>query len=564
MPWVPQFDGDFPTLGWHVADQMAEYLAMPDAGDDNLFDPFIPTAEQQEFLNEIYRLDPVTCKRLVHRSSLSRPRGWGKSPYVGGIMVAEALFEVVPDGWDSAGQPVARPWSSLRTPYVAVAAVTEEQTRNTWLPLLAMIRNGSAVDEFDVDPMDSFVALRRGQIRPITSSPNSIKGFPAVAASMDQTETWVSGNGGVKLAQTLRNNATKLGGVTVETPNAYTLGLKSVAERSHEFWDQIESGKYTNLKDVRSIYFDHRPAPADTDIGDHDSLIAGLRVSYGDSAVHPDGCVLHEPPCRVGWVDLERIALDFLDTSNDPSVMRADFLNTVDVARDAYLSDPELRAAIADGENGRPLKTITKTEPVTLGFDGSEGRKQGIADATVLVGYSVTQRHLFKLGVWEQPDGPKGEGWRPPKLEIEAAVAQAFKDYNIVGFFADPSAGWAGEVKTWEATYSRRLKVKMTVAEPIRWRQKDVSRTVDTFAQMYSAIVGGELTFDGHPDMIRHFLNARRDSRRGGYVLKKPDDDQDYSKIDLIWGSAFAFAAGNDALGKGVTNMSRSAPRRIY
>lgn len=483
--------------------------------------------------------------------------GLGKSPFVGAIMIAEALFEVVPDGWDEAGQPVARPWSTLRTPYVAIAAVTEEQTKNTWEPLLEMLRQGSAVDTFGCDPMDSFVALRRGRIAPITASPNSIKGFKAVAASLDQTETWLRSNSGVKLAQTLRNNATKIGGVTVETPNAYTLGERSVAEASQEFWDQIQSGKYKKLEDIRSIYFDHRPAPANTDTGDLVSLVAGLRVAYGDSSAHPDGCVLHDPPCAPGWADVHRFALDFMDTSNDPAVMRADFLNQVDTARDAFVTDPELRAIIAD-------KTITKREPVTLGFDGSEGRKRGIADSTVLVGYSVTQRHLFKLGIWEQPDGPKGEGWRPPKLEIEAAVKQAFKDYNIVGFYADPSAGWAGEVKTWESEHSRQLKVKITVAEPIRWQQKNLTRTCETFDQLYSAIIGGEITFDGHPDMIKHFLNARRDPRRAGYVLKKPDDDQDYSKIDLTWGSAFAFAAGNDALGKGVNNVQKTAARRIY
>jgi len=559
MPWKPQSKNDFPTLGWHVADQMTEYLGRPDAGDDDTHDPFVPTVEQQEYLNELYRLDPLTCRRLVHRSVLQRSRGWGKSPFVGGIMISEAMFEVVPDGWDADGQPVAKPWSSVRTPYVAIAAVTEEQTKNTWEPLLEMLRNGSAPDEFGCDPMDSFVSLRRGRIVPITASPLSIKGFKAVAASLDQTETWLRSNSGVKLAQNLRNNATKLGGVTIETPNAFTLGEGSVAEKSQEFWDQIKSGKYARLEDVRSIYFDHRPAPPTTDIGDHDSLIHGLRVAYGDSARHPDGCLLHKPACHDGWVDLERIALDFLDTSNDPAVMRADFLNQVDVARDAYVTDPELRAVIKD-------KKITKSEPVTLGFDGSEGRRQGVADSTVLVGYSVTQKHLFKIGIWEQQDGPKGEGWRPPKLEIESAVAKAFRDYNVVGFYADPSAGWAGEVKTWEAAHSSRLKAKLTVAEPIRWRQKEISRTVETFAQLYSAIAGGpdEITIEDDPDMIRHFLNARRDPRRGGYVLKKPDDNQDFAKIDLTWGCAFAFAAGNDALGKGVTNTRRRTARRIY
>jgi hypothetical protein len=561
MRWAPQFEGDFPTLGWSIADQMAAYLGRPDAGDDDIFDPFVLTVEQQEFLNELYRLDPLTGKRLVHRGSLIRPRGWGKSPFVAAIMIAEAAFDVVPDGWDADGQPVGKPWSKVRTPYVAIAAVTEEQTKNTWEPLLEMLRQGSAVDEFNLEPMDSFVSLERGRIVPITSSPNSIKGFKAVAASLDQTETWVRGNGGVKLAQTLRNNATKLGGVTIETPNAYTLGERSVAESSFEFWDDIQSGRYTNLEDVRSIYFDHRPAPARTQIDHMDSLVHGLRVAYGDSSAHPEGCLLHDPPCGPGWFDVHRAALDFFDTANDPAVMRADFLNQVDAARDAYVSDPEIRACVDAGRE----KVVSKTEPVTLGFDGSEGRKdKHLADSTVLIGYSVTQRHFFTIGIWEQPDGPAGEGWRPPKLEIEQAVTKAFRDYNVVGFYADPSAGWAGEVKTWEAQHHKVLKAKMSVAEPIRWKQKDVTRTCETFDQLYSAIRQVEVTFDGDPTVIRHFLNARRDPRRAGYVLKKADDNQDYGKIDATYGAAFAFAAGNDALGKGVTAQTRRRmPRQL-
>lgn len=555
MPWVPQYENDFPTLGWLVADQMAEYLGRPDSGDDEQADPFIVTREQQDYLNELYRLDPVTGKRIIHRSVLMRPRGWGKSPFVGGIMIAEALFDVVPDGWDSSGQPVSKPWSSVRTPYVYIAAVTEEQTKFTWEPLLEMLRNGSAPDEFNCDPMDSFVALERGRISPMTASATSIKGAKAVAASLDQTETWLRSNSGVKLAQTLRNNATKLGGVTIETPNAYTLGERSVAESSFEFWDKIKSGKHAALENVKSIYFDHRVTPA-TDIGDRESLIEGLRIAYGDSAKDQRGCVLHDPPCEPGWSDLERIADDFLDTSNDPAQMRADFLNQVDSARDAFVSEPELRAIMAD-------KTISKIEPVTLGFDGSSGRKRGIADSTVLVGYSVTQKHFFKIDIWEQPEGPKGEGWKPSKLEVEQAVTKAFRDYNVVGFYADPSDGWAGEVKQWEATHHQKLKAKMSVSEPIRWNQKNVSRTCETFDTMYQQIAAKEVTFDGDPAMVKHFLNARRDPRRAGYVLKKPDDDQDFSKIDLTWGSMLALAAGLDAVGKGVGRTGRRAPRRI-
>lgn len=559
MPWKPLDEADlFPTLGWLVSEQMSEFLGRPDAGDDEQDLAFVPTVEQQEILNELYRLDPVTGRRLRHRSVIQRPRGWGKSPFVAGIMIAEAMFDVVPAGWDADGQPVAKPWSLVRTPYVAIAAVTEEQTRNTWGPLLEMLRNGSAVDEFDCDPMDSFVALRRGRIQPITASPNSIKGFKAVAASLDQTETWVPSNSGVKLAQTLRNNATKLGGVTVETPNAYTPGERSVAEDSARFWEYIQSGKYAALEDVDSLFYTHREAPASTDVSDRDSLVDGLRVAYGDAAA--GGCVLHDPPCTGGWVDLRRVADDFFDTSNDPQVMRADFLNQITHASDSWMSQPEVNAAVA-------VKEVTSSEPVTLGFDGGEGRKQGVADSTVLIGFSVAQQHLFELGVWEQPKGwdSRVQGpWRPPVPEVDAAVDDAFRKFNVVGFFADPSAGWSGNVKAWESKYHKRLKVTMTRDEPIRWKQRDVTRTTDGFEALRAAIVQGDVTLDGSRALVAHFLNARRDPRRSGYVVKKPDDDQDYAKVDAAWGSMFAFTAGLEAVGKGVLLSRKTVPRRIY
>lgn len=557
MPWIPKSEEDFPTLGWLVSDQMSAYLARPDSPE---FQEFVPTFEQQEFLNELYRLDPETGRRVIHRAVLSRPRGWGKSPFVAAVMIAEAMFDVVFDGWNADGQPVGKPWSEVRTPLVLVTAVSEEQTSNTWTPLLEMIREGSAVDEFECDPMDTFVALRKGRIEARTSAARSVKGARAVAAAMDQTEEWVPSNGGRRFAQVLRNNATKLGGMTLETPNAYTVGEKSVAEMSARFWHDIREGRMADSVDestVASLLYDHRQATAGLDLGKREDLVAGLRYAYGDSSNHPDGCVIHNPPCAPGWSPISRIASDFHDTSNDIVTMCADFLNQIDSAFDAFVTEPELRL-IKDEE-----KVVTATEPITLGFDGSEGRKRGVADSTVLVGYSVSKKHLFKIGLWEQPEGPKGKGWRPPKLVIEQAVADAFRRYNVVGFFADPSAGWAGEVKSWEAKYGPRLKVNMSATEPIRWRQKDVSRTCETFENLYSAITSAEISYDGDLGMTRHFLSARRDPRRAGYVLKKPEDDQDFSKIDLTWGAMFAFAAGVEARGKNLGNTKKAVIRRI-
>ena len=543
MPWKPLEGELFPTLGWHVADQMAEFMG------------YEVTREQLEFLIRFYEIDPLTCKRVKRRGVMQRSRGWGKSPFLASIGLAEGLFEVVPDGWDADGQPVAAPWSEFkRIINVVVTATSEDQVANTWAPMLDFARMDAMVDEFGIEPLESFIAIRGGKIEPRTSKGRSIKGLPGqVCAIMDQTEEWVPSNGGPRLAQNIRNNATKADGVTIESPNAFTPGENSVAEASARDWEMIQSGKYPKLSEARQVLYDHREAPAETDKSDRDSLIAGLRYAYGDSSDHPDGCVLHDPPCEPGWAPIETISLAFLDTSNDPQVLRADFLNQITHASDSWLSQPEIRAAV-DSE-----KTVTKDEPVTLGFDGSEGRKQGIADATVLVGYSVSQQHLFQIGCWEQPSswnsaemGP----WQPPQLEIDAAVDKAFKDYNVVGFFADPSAGWSGNVATWESKYHRRLKAMVTKEQPVRYRQKDVSRTCDGFRDLEAGLRGETVTFDGSADMIRHFINARRDPRRTGYVVKKPDDDQDRAKV--------AFVAGQEAIAKGVLLSRRTKPRRLY
>ena len=73
------------------------------------------------------------------------------------------------------------------------------------------------------------------------------------------------------------------------------------------------------------------------------------------------------------------------------------------------------------------------------------------------------------------------------------------------------------------------------------------------------------ITYDGDPTMTAHFLNARKSPRQAGYVLVKPADDQDYSKIDATWGAMFAYKAGLDAVGKGAARQTkRRAPRRLY
>lgn len=381
MPWRPSEPGEVPTLGHAVIDWIEEMLAAPDRAD---YEPYLLTGEQAGFVLRFYELDPVSGRRKKRRGVISRPRGWGKSPFLAAIACAEALSPVVFDGWDADGQPVGKPWSEVRTPLVQVAAVSEQQTKNSWAPLLEML-TGPVLDAYaGLEPLDSFVNLPRGKMEPITSSPSSVKGNKPVFAILDQTEEWTRSNGGVRLAEVMRINAAKLGGSTIESPNAFIPGMDSVAESSARYFKDILEGKARD----DGLLYDHREAPPETDMADRESLMSGLASVYGDSA-----------DVNGGWVDLERIVADMWDPDIDPQTARADFLNQITHATDSWLSQPEW-AACAD-----PAVVVADRERITLGFDGSKHRNRGITDATALIGCRVSDGHLFEVGCGSSPTG---------------------------------------------------------------------------------------------------------------------------------------------------------------
>lgn len=547
MPWKPSVEGEVPTLGYEVLDWISEMLAAPDRAD---YEPFSPYREQEDFILRWYQLNPATGRRQYNRGVLGRPRGHGKSPLLAALACAEALGPVVFDGWDADGQPVGKPWSEVRTPVVQLAAVSEDQVRNTWAPVLEMLRPEAPIhdDVRDLEVMDTFINLpNRGRMSAITSSARTVKGARAVFAVLDQSEEWIPSNGGVKLANTMRANAAKVGGTTLESPNAFIPGENSVAEESASYWSAIQQGR---AKDDGLLY-DHREAPADTDMSDRDSLIAGLRVAYGDSSGHPDGCVIHEPSCPPGHVDLDRLVATIWDPAQDVQQSRSDFLNQITHASDAWVSQPDLAACMDLG------KVLSPSDVVVLGFDGSRGRNRGKADATALVGCRVSDGHLFEVRVWEQPAGPQGKDWTPNVVEVDAEVRACFERWRVVGFYADPS-GWAEYVAKWEADFGRRLKVKANQNAPIAvWPRGKDSRVEEYVERLRLSIVNfdperPELTHDGGATLVRHILNARRRTTRSGYLLYKayPDSPE---KIDAAYAAVMAWKARIDALAKGVS-----------
>ena len=536
MGWKPEFEGEQPTLGWELLDWVSEMLAMPDRMD---YEPFVLTPEQAQFFLDYYRIDPVSGKRVYRRGVWSRPKGHGKSPLMGAIGICEALAPVLFDGWDANGRPVGKPWAEVRTPLVQFAAVNEEQTRNAFDPLLEMLRQGPVLDYYDIDPMETFVALPKGRIEYITAAATSKEGAKPVFAALDQTEGWIRSNGGVNLAAVLRRNAGKIGGTTIETPNAYRPGMGSVSEATAEYHASIKEGRARE----EGLLYDHREAPSDTDMADKDSLYKGLLHVYGDSA-EDNG----------GWVDLGRIMQEIWDPATDPQDARQFYLNQVTHASDSWMSRPELMGA-ADS-----TVVVPDGERIVLGFDGSKGRSRGKADATALVGMSVDSKHLFTIKVWERSDADP-QDWSPNPAEVDAVVRETFQKFNVLGFYADPS-GWTGQIAQWEADFGRRLRVKASRDAPISaWPRGKDTKVSEHVEKLRQALVMREITWDGGSALMRHILNARRRSTRTGYLLYKQFPDSP-DKIDAAYAAVMAYKAYIDALSRGAAKRGFQRRKR--
>lgn len=536
-----------------MLDWYRNYLVVPDG--PSAGEPLEFTREQAQFILNFYAVDPkfrgpatqgrsLVNARRVRRAVLSRPKGWGKSPIVGAVCIGEAVGEVILDGWDANGEPVGVPWNSLGfKPKVQVLAVSEDQTVNTWDPILEMCRNGPVLDAYHLDPMATFVNVPRGRIEFATAAGISREGFRPVFGAFDQTESWRPTNGGVSLAAVVRRNLTKMNGASIETPNAFVPGENSVAEKSYEAWKMQQEGKLKGADG--GILFDHREAPPETDPSDRASLLRGLAYAYGESA-----------DVNGGWVSLERVLEDYWDPNTDPQDARHFFLNQITHTTDAWLSQPEWAARVD------ATKVVADRDMVTLGFDGSRQRARGVTDATALIGCRVSDGHLFEIKVWEQPQGEAGKTWRPPTVEVEAAVLDAFRRWNVVGFYADPAL-WETYIAKWEAAYGAKLRIKATRQHPIEWWMTGgrATATVRALEQFHSAVIDGELTHDGSFALTRHVLNARRRESRTGIQIGK-EHPTSANKIDAAVAAVLAWQACLDAVAAGL-NKKRQVPVRV-
>jgi phage terminase large subunit-like protein len=160
---------------------------------------------------------------------------------------------------------------------------------------------------------------------------------------------------------------------------------------------------------------------------------------------------------------------------------------------------------------------VGKREKVVLAFDGSAS-----GDSTVLVGCTVADPpYVFVVGIWANPT-PNKAGWRVPREQVDQAVHEAFKRFNVVEMACDPW-GWQSEIQGWAKRHGER--------RVIEWNTAHAARMAPATDRLYELAMESRVENDGDPRMSAHFDHAVAKATHLGDLISK-DKKGSVRKVD--------------------------------
>lgn len=504
----PTEDRPFPSLGWGFLAWTYAYL--PDPREE--VKPLVFTEEQARRIIRWFELHPVTGEFLHTTMILEEAKGWGKSPFAGALDIGEMAGPVCFDGWDANGEPVGVSWGTggRPVPWVQIAAVSEDQTDNTYGALYGMLasRNGKVADSIRLDLGRTRVYHRdlpSAVLEPVTASSGSREGQRITKATMDETWLWKPENKGVALARTLRRNVGKMNGRSVETTNAPVLGQRSVAEQSNP--DRPGPGvlHYATRPTVKVT-----PAMSDEQ----------LRAVMADQ-------VYRDCP----WAPVDRLVKDIRDPRTPWSESVRFFFNTRGAGSSAAV-DP--RKWNVQGPPTVPAREVPAGTRIGLGFDGSVSQDSTVLRACTADGY----RFSLPGWSWVRPTGEAmarwaaehpDEDWRVPRDEVDAAVAEAFLRFDV-GRFRPDAAFWRDEITRWQRMYGDKVVMPFDT--------NSARLMSPAFDRWKTAVANGTAPHDGDEVVTAHVLSMHQVHPRNatpdedGRLPLVPAKGEDKAKID--------------------------------
>lgn len=534
-------------------------------------EPVVMGDDSVEFVVDAYAVD-ADGDRLYDSAFYSAPKGTDKSGLAARIEMFEAVGpcrtkrdefgqavfatggEVYRDPWGlgfvykyQPGEPLG---DHVINPRIRCMATEEGQTGNTYDTVLYNFQQGplSIILDYPTDAGIARIKLPRseptrgGEITPSTSGSSSKDGGLETHVTFDETHLY---NTSVlrDMYDTVKRNLTKRRSSTgtwyLETTTMYAPGENSVAEKTYEAASDMEAGKLISNR----ILFHHRWG--DVDLGDPNlkdvDLHHALTEAYGEATE---------------WMPVEDTITDIRDPRSDIADSARYFLNQITSRASSWMQPVPWNARSRPDYHQDVLPPLDG-DVITLGFDGSRGRKRGYTDATALVATRVSDGLQWLVDAWQQPEGTTD--WEVPVAEVEAVVAEAFKRYQVVAFFADPS-GWEAIIAGWEAKYGMTLPIRSGGGHYISTgmtgkRSGIMGAWID---QYKNAVEDGDMLHNGDPTLTRHVLNAVARPNSQHTVLQKPDGDASPRKIDAAIAAVYSWQARLKALAADATEPIKS------
>lgn len=465
--WQDRVPDDTRTIGWQVLAWTADYLLQPDG--ENAGEPWQFTPEQARIVLRWYEVDERG--RFIHRRGVVRRlKGWGKDPFLAAIAAVELCGPCRPSGFDADGIPVAVEHTA---PWIQVAAVSKDQTRNT-MTLFPGMLSPAAVTEYGIDIGKEVIHTRRpGRIEAVTSSPRALEGGRPTMVIMNETHHWIRANDGLEMAAAIRRNLAKArngGARAMEITNAHNPEEPSVASATYEAW-QTSNGK------LSGVYYDSLEAPlarqgakaVRLDTMTDAQVRQSIEAARGDST----------------WVDVTGLLGEIRDPVNDESTMRRFYFNQI------FAGAAETWFAHGVWDKRSTGEAIPDGEDVVLGCDGSR-----VQDATAIIASTIGERpHIEVVGLWEPAeDAPKD--WRVPILDVEEALRTAAKRWQVVEMVFDP------------ALFQHSMAVLADEGHMVVEMPQTSSRMTPATQGFERLVHNDLLTHSGDVNLARHVHNA--------------------------------------------------------
>lgn len=275
-----------------------------------------------------------------------------------------------------------------------------------------------------------------------------------------------------------------------ETTTMYKPGQNSIAEETYEVSKMADEGRLR--RDSRLLFIHRWGQITEDEMVDEAKLRAALVDAEGDAAE---------------WLDQDRIIDDIYSPDNDVNESIRYYLNALAGSAASWLTPAQIEAA-------KTQSSLQPGDSVALGFDGSL-----TGDSTALVAVRLEDNLVQLLHIQEAPTDSTAKTWSVDQDMVDAAVAAAFRDFEVKAFFADPPF-WQDRIERWELKWGKQL-APSTRQHPIMWWTSRRAQMAAAVEAAHTLVTTGEARIHDDAPLIRHLNNACRGGKNDELIYKE-------------------------------------------